>query len=903
MNESLTSIIDFLSDCFIEDRSRVGVLNFFSDKVERRLVVKGEEKLLTGLLEEDLLPPQYGAKLYHWASLYKREKELVYGAFFVCGKIEGKICRAPLVFYTASLREEDQAVYVKLHLDTWRLNRGLLDLLDESGELREKIQTILSSDNKISNGLVGEMRKTLEKVKNTQTDSLLNWPYLTPSGELEKAGKSEGASIHPAGAFGMIQRGVGARGVIDELTDLRTLKESDLSKSLKTLFLGDTVEEKKVEEVVMAPLTLSNAQELVVKNARNRSLSVCYGPPGTGKSLTIAAVAVDHASRGESVLVVSKMDHAVDVIEKKIDDLIANDDLTVRAGRSSYLKELKKYLEMCLMQQIEDLALDKRAVKRSWNDLNAEMKDSMRLESLLSKELENSIARGKVRVEGESLWATVTDKYASWRVKKRELLVDMLEAVLELDETLDELKRTALNEQYSYRLKKVLANDSDRSQLAGFYKALKKRRSAEQLKLMNELDFSVVLKALPVWLSKLDDLHRVLPMQKEMVDLLIVDEASQCDLASILPALQRARRVLIVGDPKQLRHVSFLSHHAMHSYATAAKLSAQALEALHYRNISLVDFAMEQGVASNSVVLLDEHFRSKNKIISFSNETFYNGRLNLMRLPEENKPSVLDFQYVGGTQCKKGVNKEELRHIVYALKNIYKEEKEASVAVKSSIGVISPFRKQVEAFEEILQECCTVEEISGLIKHHQLLVATAHGFQGEERDVMYISCALGNEFSSGALRFLQREDVFNVLITRAKNAQVIVHSFDPSVLPQNGLLKLYFAHQPKSTNLKARSQVKDIFANEVKEWCADLGYSVTFSHEVAGMVVDLFLTKKGKKLAIDLVGFPGEMESSLELNKARMLCRAGLKLIPIGYIEWQERKDEIKARIKQAAGG
>lgn len=899
MKDNLKSCVNFLSDCFIADRSRVGILNFFSKKVERRHVIKGEEKLLTGLLEEEILPPTYGTSLYNWASLYKREKELVYGAFFICGKIEGKTCRAPLLFYSASLRQQDEAVYVHVNLDSWRLNRGLIDLLDDSELLLDRLQQLFSSYRELTDGLVGELREVFDELKIAKTTALLNWPYLSPSGKLEKEAKETVVSIHPAGALGMVKRGIGARGVIDELSDLRNLKEADFSQGLKA-FLAEQNEIGRADESVpMVPLRLSDPQEQVVKNSRSHSLSVCYGPPGTGKSLTIAAVAVDHANRGESVLIMSKMDHAVDVIEKKVDRLLDNVEMTVRSGRSNYLKELKSYLEMCLMRKVRGEDASEHLVKRNWTKLKKQINDSLGLEKQLSKEFQKSLARGKVRVDGTGLWSKLVDSYASWKVRKRALLVDMLDCIMELDDKVDELKRVAINQQHAFQLNQILTDGADRNNLVGFENALRKRRSADQRKLMNGLDFSVVLKALPVWLSKLDDLHRVLPMKKEMVDLLVIDEASQCDLASALPAMQRARRILIVGDPKQLKHVSFLSYKAVKSHASTAGISDQTMEYMHFRNVSLMDFALEKCKVSNSVTLLDEHFRSEPSIISFSNNQFYSGQLKLMRLPDKGGEEVLDFHHVEGVQSSEGVNEEELVFIAGELKKLLHRELTLPQTLKSSVGVISPFRKQVEAFEQVLSKECSSEEMADLIEQHELMVSTAHGFQGEERDVMYVSSAIGKDFSHSRLRFLQQEDVFNVLTTRSKNKQVMVYSFDPSSLPSNALLKSYFTHRPESSVMARDVRERDLFARELEEAFSEIGYSVTFSYKVAGVTVDLFLCNEEKSVALDLVGFPGEMENSLLLSELRTLRRAGLELMTIGYIEWQERREEVMERIQQ----
>lgn len=49
-----------------------------------------------------------------------------------------------------------------------------------------------------------------------------------------------------------------------------------------------------------------------------------------------------------------------------------------------------------------------------------------------------------------------------------------------------------------------------------------------------------------------------IPFQPNFFDILIIDEASQCDIASILPLMYRCKSVVVIGDPKQLKHISGL---------------------------------------------------------------------------------------------------------------------------------------------------------------------------------------------------------------------------------------------------------------------------------------------------------------------------------------------------------
>jgi hypothetical protein len=124
--------------------------------------------------------------------------------------------------------------------------------------------------------------------------------------------------------------------------------------------------------------------------------------------------------------------------------------------------------------------------------------------------------------------------------------------------------------------------------------------------------------------------RKLAPFEREMFDLVVVDEATQSDMASGLPALYRARRAAVTGDPKQLRHVSFLSRDRQRLLGEEAGLSEEEVETLDYREKSLLDLVDDSLSSSERAIFLDEHFRSMPSIIAFSNREFYSGRLRVM---------------------------------------------------------------------------------------------------------------------------------------------------------------------------------------------------------------------------------------------------------------------------------
>ena len=172
----------------------------------------------------------------------------------------------------------------------------------------------------------------------------------------------------------------------------------------------------------------------------------------------------------------------------------------------------------------------------------------------------------------------------------------------------------------------------------------------------------------------------------------------RCDLASVLPILQRAKRVVIAGDPAQLRHVSFLATRQQAGFAEAYGLSDQQIEDYNFRANSLLDLATEKIQSHGQVAFLDEHFRSRPEIIQFSNQEFYRGKLRIMtgnhRCPHQVERSVpIEINRVtDGKRLGSGVNQREARRLLDDLvKTVTRLEEEQGGEAPISIGILSPF--------------------------------------------------------------------------------------------------------------------------------------------------------------------------------------------------------------------
>ena len=288
--------------------------------------------------------------------------------------------------------------------------------------------------------------------------------------------------------------------------------------------------------------------------------------------------------------------------------------------------------------------------------------------------------------------------------------------------------------------------------------------------------FPNVANSLPCWAVTSLSARGRIPLESGFFDLVVIDEASQCDIASALPLLYRAKAAVIIGDSQQLRHISSLA-----PIKDKALLSKHGLTENHmgwaYSVSSLFDLAT-QLCSVNQITILRDHHRSHQDIIEFSNQEFYEGKLRLATRQASLRPvgtteygiRWLDTIGEAISGANGGLtNRAEAKAVVEELRRMVIEKK-----YDGSIGVVSPFRAQVSLIQRLVNGD---QSLSNALDGREFIVGTAHGLQGDERDVIIFSPGVSQNMPAGPKGFLKSTpNIFNVAITRARCCLVVVGS-------------------------------------------------------------------------------------------------------------------------------
>ncbi len=297
-----------------------------------------------------------------------------------------------------------------------------------------------------------------------------------------------------------------------------------------------------------------------------------------------------------------------------------------------------------------------------------------------------------------------------------------------------------------------------------------------------------ILTLFPCWLLSPENVSNLLPLTKNLFDLVIFDEASQVFIESTIPAIYRGKNIVVAGDAKQLRpSTTFMKRYLGGDPENQEDYSVQA--ALEVE--SLLDLAVARYSSAN----LTYHYRSKNQeLIDFSNHAFYDTSLQIApNISKNSKSRPIERYKVNGKWIDRK-NVAEAKKIVEILKNAF-----ATRTNNESIGIITFNADQQSCIADMIDKECSKDPAfrSHMLKEKirvengedtSIFIKNLENVQGDERDIIIFSIGyaeneLGRIYTNfGSLSAEGGENRLNVAITRAKNKIIVVTSIEPEEL-------------------------------------------------------------------------------------------------------------------------
>ncbi|MDR2207120.1 MAG: hypothetical protein LBE36_13310 [Flavobacteriaceae bacterium] len=472
----------------------------------------------------------------------------------------------------------------------------------------------------------------------------------------------------------------------------------------------------------------------------------------------------------------------------------------------------------------------------------------------------------------------------------------------------------------------------------------------------NDISFESLINAIPLWCSELSTLGKILPMKKELFDLVIIDEASQVNIAEITPAFYRGKRFCIVGDEKQLHlnatGVGFSLPKSLDNlfWSKNQELSKEVdISVAKNSNLLVSESSILQFVNSDKriqyipTVALDEHFRSLPMLANFNNNIFYKNNWKIMTETGKNRDinCFRAMPVMGKRDDKLKFVQAEIDELIKQLKTIINQDLTKHPDLKQfdfserkpTIGILSFLRNQVTKIREVIEDEISEQDI----EDYEIMIGTAEEFQGNEKDIMFITVGLDNTKQNWGKGYFENENRFNVATSRAKLFTYFIYSGVPKTAK---MIRKYLNHFGIKTisdeNLVDTEDIKDdIIVPDV--WTYDYNkFESEFEEKVAEKLEQYTKDKPKIKLfnqvnacgqkRLDFVLYNEENKTTCavevdgsshfisdnsetytekHIERIDILKRAGWKVINIKYYNWywggwlcnDENKEPFKSEL------
>ena len=409
--------------------------------------------------------------------------------------------------------------------------------------------------------------------------------------------------------------------------------------------------------------------------------------------------------------------------------------------------------------------------------------------------------------------------------------------------------------------------------------------------------------AVPAWVMPVNKALESLDPKKNKFDIVIIDEASQSDI-SALAILYLAKKIIIVGDDEQVSPSAVgLDIDKMTNLSNMFIKGIIPNAHLYDMKSSLYDIAK----TTFPSLMLREHFRCVPDIIGYSNRLSYEYKIKALRddssVPV--KPATISYYLEDGVRNTKQKTNEKEANTIVALMLACMEFEEYK---NMSFGVISLLGDEQANKINVL----ATEKIKPLdFEKRKILCGNASHFQGDERDVIFISLVDNNE-GDNPLRITGEgigkamKQRYNVAASRAKNQLWIVHSLDImkdlkigdirkdlieyTMNPQN------FKEHLKIKETKTESELEIIIAAELKAQ----GYNIIQDWRIGSYRIDMVAVFENKKIAIECDGDlnnNGKDVIKADMERQAVLERLGWRFIRIRGSEYYSNPEETLKRV------
>lgn len=540
----------------------------------------------------------------------------------------------------------------------------------------------------------------------------------------------------------------------------RKYAENELNTPLKSFFGNISKQNnrgRKEPSIVIYDNKINIDQMRVIYNAMKYPVTYVQGPPGTGKTHTILNVILSSFFADKTVLVCSSNNKPIDGILEKLDFKYRNENVLFPFLRLGKLEDVIKATQK--IRLLYEFKTDKIVKEDLINKIKVNADNANgELVKLLEKQ-ERRILLEEYIVSFNKLLENIPDKECAFadNIKLR---------INQLQDELDTLP--VISNAQVIKLFSPIKDSREMLQFLyfqslGYIKKLQEPKYKSLIKICYTEDEETRAIEFNKWTQKSENmkiLNNVFPIifstnissyrlgeANYTFDLVIMDEAGQSNVAHALIPINKAKSLLLVGDPNQLKPVIILEESVNSQLMEKYKID----EEYNYKENSILDVMLEHDNISK-YIFLKYHYRCGRKIIGFSNDRYYKSRLNLSFIQDEGSLEFLNIKSVN--VMDKNSAFEEAKGIVDYIKRNNLQ----------NVSIVTPFVNQQTLINRLLVDS----------KIENVKCGTIHSLQGAENDTIILSLAISPKTSRQTYAWMQNNiELINVGATRAKNKLII----------------------------------------------------------------------------------------------------------------------------------
>jgi superfamily I DNA and/or RNA helicase len=585
-------------------------------------------------------------------------------------------------------------------------------------------------------------------------------------------------------------------------------ENQEMQIPLKAFFKNSSLldrKNRKEPHIVLYDKNVNIDQLRTIYNSLKYPITYVQGPPGTGKTQTILNIVVNCLTNNKTVLITSNNNVPIDGIKEKLNlGKFDNKDILIpfiRLGNKQCTLEALKTIKNFYEYKTNDVP--KETLLHNLKE-NSKEKNQQLLLKLQQYEERMDLLQNLEFIDG------LLAKGTYWLLEQeRDKLQNKINSI---PVTTDE------------DVKGIFEIIKDNRKLLQFFyfeslkyiKRLKSKEYTELIEILHIIDENEQIKEFNTWLSNdqnVEKFTKVFPIilttnissrrlgQRFKFDLLTIDEAGQCEIPTSLIPISKCKNMVLIGDTNQLKPIIVFDKEKnlklMHQF--------QISEEYNYYNNSILSTFKKIDAISREI-LLSYHYRCGQKIINYSNQRFYDQRLNLTAVANTGTVKLLSVANAN-QKHKNGQLEEAIAIVEYIKENNL-----------TDVFILTPFRNQEEVINHYLKEAKKIGAIATSVS-----CGTIHKVQGQENKTIIISTALSTKTTPKTYDWIKNNsELLNVGVTRAKENLIVVTDFEAIKILSEKDDDLYalvaYAYHNGTTEI-AQSQVNKLtigFSNNSK---------------------------------------------------------------------------------------